>query len=273
VQYTLIVNRITVEVVLPMLIVTENLQTNSDRRMQVNTWKIKRIKRGIKEATNVILSGGNVQDIINMGFKSPNHRIINTDFIKTIDTGEYILNPSKNPENCNIILEQVETEYSYEDLRPSDILLDIGANIGVFSLKVRNRVRKVFAVEPLFIEELQQNINLNNAKNIEILPYALGNGNTLCEFEGRSATITGKTLSELINLCGGHIDFLKIDCEGAEWSITPEEIKQANIRRIEGEIHGFNGENMNHFVAMLQNQGYKVKVEPSKKVMMIHAFK
>lgn len=132
--------------------------------MQVNTWKIKRIKRGIKEATNVILSGGNVQDIINMGFKSPNHRIINIDFIKTIDTGEYILNPSKNPENCNIILEQVETEYSYEDLRPSDILLDIGANIGVFSLKVRNRVRKVFAVEPLFIEELQQNINLNNAK-------------------------------------------------------------------------------------------------------------
>lgn len=234
--------------------------------------KIKRIKRGIKEITNVILSGGTVQDIINMGFKSPNHRIINTNFIKTIDTGEYILDPSVNPANYNIILEQIETEYSYEDLRPSDILLDIGANIGLFSLKVRNKVKKVFAVEPLFIEELRQNINLNNA-NIEILPYALGNGNVLCEFEGKSATITGKTLSELINLCGGHIDFLKIDCEGAEWSITPEEIKKANIRRIEGEIHGFNGENMNLYVAMLQNQGYKVKVEPSKKVMMIHAFK
>jgi len=31
------------------------------------------------------------------------------------------------------------------------------------------------------------------------------------------------------------VDFLKMDCEGAEWFIEPEELK--GIRRIEAEVH------------------------------------
>ena len=54
------------------------------------------------------------------------------------------------------------------------------------------------------------------------------------EWLGKSRTVKTKTLSEIKKICGG-CDFLKIDCEGCEWNIKPEELK--GIRRIEMEVH------------------------------------
>lgn len=85
--------------------------------------------------------------------------------------------------------------------------------IGLYSLGVFSRVSKVFAVEPLFIEELGRNIELNGF-DITILPYALSNSDIDVSFGTKKGIAKGKSLTELIELAGGHIDFLKCDCEG-----------------------------------------------------------
>ena len=210
-----------------------------------------------------------LQVFVSKELKSNGYAALSRKYIKTVGTEEYQV----YLDDFSPVIEQVETEYCFDDLRSSDIILDIGANIGVFSLKVRNKVKSVYAVEPIFIDAIKKNIVLNNATNIEVFPLALGNGeNILIEYGEAQNTVLSKSLSELIQMCGGTVDFLKCDCEGGEWCIKPVELK--GIRRIEGELHNFNGENMNDFVDMLRSCGYNVNCEPrSKTTMLIHAFK
>lgn len=210
-----------------------------------------------------------LQVFVSKQLKSNGYAALSRKYIITIGTEEYQV----YLDDFSPVLEQVETEYSFDDLRYSDIVLDIGANIGVFSLKVRNKVKNVYAVEPLFVDVIKKNIALNNAVNIEVLPFALGSGeNVSLEYGEVQKTVISKSLSELIQMCGGKVDFLKCDCEGGEWCIKPAEL--SGIRRIEGEIHNYNGENMNDFSDMLISCGYKVNCEPrSKNTMLIHAFK
>lgn len=130
---------------------------------------------------------------------------------------------------------ECETEYKYYDIRPTDIVLDIGACIGAFSLKIRNNVHKIYAIEPVMSDYLMKHIILNKTNNIVVYEYALGNGLVNVSWYGITKQVKGLSLTKLIELVGGHIDFLKCDCEGGEWIIQKEEI--SNIRRIEIEVH------------------------------------
>ena len=69
------------------------------------------------------------------------------------------------------------------------------------------------------------------------------------------------TLTEIKNICGG-CDFLKINCEGAEWGIKPEELK--GIRRIEMMVH-IKRNNINNMVSMLYQLGYKMECHNNSK--------
>lgn len=172
------------------------------------------------------------------------------------------------------ILDQVETEYCFDDLRTTDVVLDIGANTGVFSLKVRDKVKEVYSVEPLFVDDLNRNIELNAASSkIKVLPFALScNDKVFCEFGSMKATAKGCTLTELKKMCGGHVDFLKCDCEGGEWCIMPHELE--GIRRIEAEIHSFNGEVLQDFIDMLESSGYDVTSDNrTDHTILVHAVK
>ena len=65
-----------------------------------------------------------------------------------------------------------------EKLNEEGIFIDIGANIGYFSLlAAKNNKIKVFAFEPSHRERKQfyKNLNLNNFNNIIIFPFALSN--------------------------------------------------------------------------------------------------
>lgn len=169
-------------------------------------------------------------------------------------------------------IQEVITEYRFDDLRPTDIVLDIGANIGGFSLNVHKMVNHVYAVEPLFIDSLNKNIELNNAKNISIIPCALGYGEMDISFDDISRKVVGLPLEDIIKLCGGHIDFIKCDCEGGEWSMTLPEIM--NVRRIEAEIHNLDGtHNFRNFENLLISSGFDYKKMPTRRndLMLISA--
>lgn len=129
-------------------------------------------------------------------------------------------------------------------LKPGSIALDIGANIGLQSIRMSQCCGpegKVYAFEPL--EYLQQkfkrNIILNNCSNVTLLPFALSdrpdqqeisinssawNQGTYNLHQNNTGTTrqtltvkTGDTLPEIIE--AKRIDLIKIDVEGFEYPV------------------------------------------------------
>jgi len=82
--------------------------------------------------------------------------------------------------------------------------------------------------------------------------------------------IKGKSLKELIDMCGGHVDFLKCDCEGGEWVITAEDLR--GIRRVEFEVHNFDGKhNLQDFLNILDEARFNYEyIEPREGILIIH---
>lgn len=138
----------------------------------------------------------------------------------------------------NFSIQQVFSDYKFDDVREDDIVVDIGANIGAFSTAVARKVKKVYAIEPIFWKELQANIDLNKLTNVEVIKQGIGNSKSpqKIEFFGRSDIVSMLPFESFkMQLPNKRIDFLKSDCEGCEWSIAPESFE--GIRRIEAEMH------------------------------------
>jgi len=124
----------------------------------------------------------------------------------------------------------------FANIREDDVVLDIGANIGAITIPLAKTAKKVYAVEPLFSEELNANIKLNRLQNVEVIKYGLGEDNTSLEIEYGSK----KSFCQLISMASilkmtGSINFIKVDCEGAEWLIQPQQLE--DIREIRMELH------------------------------------
>jgi len=125
-------------------------------------------------------------------------------------------------------------EYWMEDIRVKDRVLDIGANIGAFCIRAAKVSRQVSAVEPVTADLLEENIALNRV-NVRVIHAALGDGSPAAiEWDNVRSLVPTFRLRDLIRNAGG-CDFLKCDCEGAEWQIDPDDL--AGIRRIEMELH------------------------------------
>ncbi len=141
-----------------------------------------------------------------------------------------------------------------------DRVLDIGANVGAFTLWAARAAPqgKIVAVEPEAgnFAILQQNVALNRAENVELLQAAVG------AREGQAVISAGGVLSSTAGGAGssvqavpqvtlaslvarlGEVDLLKMDCEGAEFDIffsTPLPVLQ-KIRRITMEYHNASAE-------------------------------
>lgn len=164
-------------------------------------------------------------------------------------------------------------EYDYSDLRKTDIVLDIGACVGGFSLNVAKYCRHVFAVEPIFYDQLAENIQCNNIKNITVIKGALGKkrrGMQQISFKGSTNNSIVYTLKDLITLCGGSVQFLKCDIEGDEKFIELGDL--LGIRRIEMEVHEIQEEWAKNFRAWLNKNYENIRIDPDGNNMaLIHA--
>jgi FkbM family methyltransferase len=127
-------------------------------------------------------------------------------------------------------------EYDWRDMQATDTVLDIGSCVGAFCIPASKKAKSVIAVEPLFVDDLTENLELNACRNIQIIKGALGNGQKeVIDYDTVKKTVDTYSFDALRNICGGNIDFLKCDCEGAEQLIPLNMLK--GIRRIEMEVH------------------------------------
>lgn len=156
-------------------------------------------------------------------------------------------------------LDTLDQEYRTDDIRKSDIVVDIGANVGLFAIQQAKKCRHIFCIEPLYHNILNKNIELNEIKNCMVINCGLSGKKTeMIEYHNKKDFINCKTLSEIKEDIGGRIDFLKLDCEGGEWSIKSEELK--SIRRLEIELHLFKKENPDVFYNLLRDAGFKFDI-------------
>jgi len=119
--------------------------------------------------------------------------------------------------------------YKIEELRPEDIVLDLGANIGSFTLPAAKKSRLVSAYEPLFFQELEENTLLNSLSNIYIYHNSIGTIDVDCqEYKGKSF---------LCRIYPERFTFVRMDIGGAEWLINPNTIITPKVRHFEGEFH------------------------------------
>lgn len=124
-------------------------------------------------------------------------------------------------------------------LQKGDVVLDVGANIGIFSLLAADKIGikgKVFAFEPIAQSRalLKKNIVANNVENIEIVSKALGEkvGSLMLsinekELGGSSAVLNQEVssrerveqvkLDDFVQECQlKKVNFIKTDIEGME---------------------------------------------------------
>lgn len=165
-------------------------------------------------------------------------------------------------------------------------IIDMGANIGVFSIyATTNRNNKVYAYEPFrsYCDNVEENARLNGKdKDIKAFNYAVAgkaenrtlfiNGTdfffpTLMgkEFQVNGDTIQVKctTLAEIIESNAlSSVDMLKIDCEGAEYDIfynAPADVF-TKIKEIRMEYHNLDNEerNVEKLKEFLTGKGYTI---------------
>jgi FkbM family methyltransferase len=145
------------------------------------------------------------------------------------------------------------------ELDPRGTVLDLGANIGMFTVLAARRLvpeGHVIAVEPNpeVADVLRRNLDENRVSNVELIQAAAftTDGVARLQLAGHSlgATISatnprGKVvIVPTINVSRlvkgiGTVDLLKVDIEGAEWSVffDSDPGMWKNIKRIAMEFH------------------------------------
>lgn len=136
---------------------------------------------------------------------------------------------------CAVAGTSYEPEMSYflNQMRPGDTFIDVGANIGNFSLHAWRRIQpygKVYSFEPLQanFESLALNIRINMARDIEANKLAISDeeGSFRMHVPSRNSSasllrVKGDVITETLDrFCAlKHISeaqFIKVDIEGGE---------------------------------------------------------
>lgn len=206
---------------------------------------------GIKFLLKELWTYGPTQEFINRRYKREGVLPIAYKHIKSLTLMDGTTFPIKTKEDFSHCL-CIRHDYQFDDIRKDDIVIDLGANIGGFSIPAAQKSDHVYAVEPLFYKELGENIDLNCVPHVRVMATALGKKgeNQWIEYMGKKQVVPCITFPEIKEFAGG-CDFLKCDCEGAEHLLTLDDLQ--GIRRIELELHG-NPASEKRFLDMLSQE-------------------
>lgn len=156
--------------------------------------------------------------------------------------------------NTNRFIKEVIEGNEYSLLFKDLVILDVGCNIGTFSLWIHQLARKVYAVDisQENIDNFNKTINDNFVGNIETFHCGIAGKNGLRGIEARGSAGMGgwalssgsgdlrtyslKSFMDMNKI--DYIDVLKIDVEGAEEEILlAPDVPYEKISIIIGEVH------------------------------------
>jgi len=172
-------------------------------------------------------------------------------------------------------------------VKEKDIVIDVGANVGYYTLKWASDVGengKVVAIEadPNSCEILKENCRLNKISNVEIFNYAASEKkeivtlytskthsgtNSIFSSKAKNSSIkvSSITLDELLSDNFLEINWIKIDVEGAELQVLKGSSKilqktQNIIIELHEHILNQNGQKPQDIMDILKERGFKTKL-------------
>lgn len=164
------------------------------------------------------------------------------DIVSEDEKAENHFNNSSN--YADVVLNQINQDRFYDEIFEGEddlTILDIGGNIGLFSLYAQDRAKAIYPVEPTpdhfhILKDLTKDYS-----NVHPLNYAVSNSkgtidfyineenttmNSLANKYGKKVEVQTRTIRDIIDELGlEHVDFIKCDIEGSEMvALTDETI-------------------------------------------------
>jgi FkbM family methyltransferase len=168
-----------------------------------------------------------------------------------------------------VIVEDCYGIFRYAKRAHPRLIVDIGANIGVFS-KLCSALfpeADIYAYEPNpgALTWLRQNAD---GTRIRVVPVAVGETSGVVRLDTSCDSAIGriKNDGDLLVGCiaasevaeGRDIDLLKIDSEGSEWSILRDPSLLGRARELCLEYHLFDGHTLEEMRALITESGHRV---------------
>ena len=181
----------------------------------------------------------------------------------------------------------IRNEYEIENfsIKDDDVIIDVGAHIGLFSLLVSQKSRngKIFSFEPIKenFSLFNSNLELNHIKNIFPFNMAVSknadgvelflsdddSAHSIFSKKVNSISIESISLQKIFD--ENKIDFcklLKLDCEGAEYqiidSLSPEYMDRIQNMAIEYHFADSRPELVEKLITKIKNSGFNIKTRP-----------
>ena len=177
-------------------------------------------------------------------------------------------------------------EYKKEnfEIQPHDIIIDVGAHIGLFTIYASQFCTKgkIYSFEPVLenYELLLENIKLNNLDHVTSFNQAISNsnepiklflnndesGHSIFSQSSKSITIDSISLQRFFDQNKiKHCNFLKLDCEGAEYEIIKnlplEYFQKIDKLIIEYHMADSHPELLIELKAILSQQNFKIETK------------
>lgn len=193
-----------------------------------------------------------------------------------------------NTDDLKIVKSNFVTKHYIRNFVPitrNSIVIDVGAHIGAFSVLAGKIAHKVVAFEPdpKNYQMFKKNIELNKLTNVYIFEMAVcghsgyrsmyfyidkSTGSHSLYDVGATNVVKKRVqtiaIDDIMKKEGlPRVDFLKLDCEGAEHDIlrNMSPVTAAKVSCIAMETHGLKGESSMDIPARLQELGFEVRME------------
>jgi len=217
-----------------------------------------------------------------------------------------IVNSKKQNINCNKedgayntvaeIFFNKTYERDYVKVEVGDLVVDVGANLGLFSLYAQSfHPQKIYAFEPIKSTYNYLTTNLKDYTNVTTINKAISdtNGETHINVEsasGQSTLVNNQNIThsnpisiELIETITfnnfiskyniSYIDFLKVDCEGGELDLfltIDKKFLKNNIKKIALEYHTSYIKDV--VLSILKSNSFEIEEETGNEIGMIYAY-
>jgi FkbM family methyltransferase len=128
------------------------------------------------------------------------------------------------------------TRYLRQNLTSDDVFVDVGANLGFFTVLCAPLVSRVIAFEPVSLSHryCKANIALNGLTNVDLLQCGLWSENTTVNIKADPSSLMAASISR----DGSTFDVESIRCASLDSLISSGEVSIPNIAIIKMDIEG-----------------------------------